>query len=288
MLKKADSKDVYENLVESYIKARNRAGESILEMANICLKAKTQLGTKQWPEWLKDSRINIKKSQGMKFIAVAKNFTEGLQSTGFLNQKGIEEAYLLTRVKDDSIREEVAEEIIDADFTVKQTREVVKKVEKDKIPIKQAVEEVKNQIIIKKPKVEKKTIPKEDYDKLKQEYDSLVAEKLELEELIQQLQKVKPCECNDKSCSSKPETQPLDISNKLDIPDEYLNEEGHLIKPIKTALSEGTKNAERLSVVAKGWELPVVPAHHNMDKYTSKDLIFAAINGAKTKFNLDL
>ena len=42
----------FENLVDSYVSARNRAGESILEMANVCLKAKEQLKEKKWLEWL--------------------------------------------------------------------------------------------------------------------------------------------------------------------------------------------------------------------------------------------
>ena len=115
----------FENLVDSYVNARSRAGESILEMASVCLKAKEQLKKKMWLEWLEDRRIKLKRTQAKKLIAVANVFYKGGQSTDLLNKKGIEEAYLLTRIKEDSLRDELAGGIIEADFTVKQTRQVV-------------------------------------------------------------------------------------------------------------------------------------------------------------------
>jgi hypothetical protein len=133
----------YENLTEMYINARNRAGASILEMANICLKAKTQLKKKQWLQWLDDNRIGLKRTQAKKLIAIAQNI-QGGQSTDLLNKKGVEETYLITRISDNFIRDELAGQIIEADFTVKQTRQAVKLVSDNQKTPCEAVEAIKS------------------------------------------------------------------------------------------------------------------------------------------------
>jgi hypothetical protein len=177
----------FENLVDSYISARNRAGASILEMANVCLKAKEQLKKKKWFEWLEDKRIKLKRTQAKKLIAVAKVFDKnGGQSTDLLNKKGVEEAYLLTRIKEDSLRDELAGGIIEADFTVKQTKQAVAIVQnKNKTPT-EAIEEVKNLPKALPIKQEQKTVSIAEYNKLKGEYEKLLQEKLELENKLNQ------------------------------------------------------------------------------------------------------
>jgi hypothetical protein len=293
MSKPININNVYENLVESYLNARNRAGNALLEMANICLKAKEQLKRKEWLEWLKDPRIKLRRSQAMKFIAVAKTFNEGVQSTGFLNQKGIEEAYLLTRIKDDSIREMLAKEALDADFTVKQTRTAVKKIQKENKPLKEVISEVKNLPKASPKKAEKTTVSKEVYEKLKTDYELLLKQKEELEKQLEELKTVNACQCSDKSCS---ENQDQSIhsdevtNNNLPEPEEKTEglKDKRLKEPVETELEDGIINEKRHSITYKGYELPLPDSYANITKKPKNILQVAAINRAKVEFNLAL
>ncbi len=175
---------VFENLADSYNSAKNKAKDFVLEMANICLKAKEQLHTKKWTEWLDDGRIQLKKSQAKKFVAIAKVFTKGGQSNDLLNAKGIEKAYLLTKIDDDVSRNEFASGIIEANFSVKQTRQAVAIMQNNNKSPTQAIEEVKNLPKTATIKQTAKTVSLEVYDKLKTDYETLMAEKKELEEKL--------------------------------------------------------------------------------------------------------
>jgi len=179
----------FENLANSYNSAKNNAKDFVLEMANICLKAKEQLHKKKWTEWLKDKRIQLKKSQAKKFVAIAKVFTKGGQSTDLLNAKGIEKAYLLTKIDDDVLRNEFASGIIEANFSVKQTRRAVAIMQNNNKSPTQAIEEVKNLPKTSAIKQTAKTVPLEVYDKLKNDYETLMAEKKDLEEKLKKSSK---------------------------------------------------------------------------------------------------
>lgn len=261
----------FENLVESYLNARNRAGTSILEMASVCLKAKEQLKKKKWFEWLEDSRINLKRTQAKKLIAVAKICKQGGQSTDLLNKKGIEETYLLTKIQDDSTREDLAGQIIDADFTVKQTKQVVSIIQNEnKTPV-EAVEKIKEIKNIPKPpasKPEKKTVSIEAFNNLQTDYEKLLKEKQELENKLQELLKFQK-----QKIKTMPEPQ---VTNE-----EVLKE------PLKSDLPEYTLNKQRRSVVIKGWELPI-PYGVKVDEGSIEIIKISALNNAKNHHNLDL
>ena len=253
----------FENLVDSYVNARSRAGESILEMASVCLKAKEQLKKKMWFEWLEDRRIKLKRTQAKKLIAVAKVFSKGGQSTDLLNKKGIEEAYLLTRIEKDSLRDELAGGIIEADFTVKQTRQVVAIVkDKNKTPI-EAIEEVKNLPKLIPDRQERKTISVEQYNKLKTEYEKLLKEKQDLESKLE---------------------QHMPVKSKLEVEKDTSME---LKEPVKSDKPDYTLDKVKRSIVIKGWELPVPPAMVVDEEFIDR-LEIAAVNMAKNYHNLDL
>lgn len=258
----------FENLVDSYISARNRAGETILEMANICLKAKEQLKKKKWFQWLDDSRIKLKRTQAKKLIAIAKVYSQGGQLTDPLAKKGIEEAYLLTRIQNDSIRQELSGQIIEADFTTKQIKQVVAKVQDENKKPTEAIEEVKN---LPKPipvKQEQKTISVQQYDKLKTDYEKLLEEKQELEKRLAELSK------NDSvPAKIKPEVQ-KDTSQELKT-------------PVKSDKPEYTLDEVKRSIVIKGWELPVPPAFNIDEKFIDR-IEIAAVNNALNYHDLDL
>lgn len=258
----------FENLVDSYISARNRAGESILEMASVCLKAKEQLRKKKWFEWLEDRRIKLKRTQAKKLVAVAKIYSRGGQSTDLLNKKGVEEAYLLTRIKDDSLRDELAGEIIEADFTVKQTKQAVEFVQDESKTPTEAIEEVKN---LPKPipvKQEQKTISAEKYDKLKTDYEKLLEEKQELEKRLAEL--------------SKNDSVPAKIKSEV-----QKDTSQELKTPVKSDKPEYTLDKIKRSIVIKGWELPVPPAFNIDEKFIDR-IEIAAVNNALNYHDLDL
>lgn len=253
----------FENLVDSYISARNRAGESILEMAKVCLKAKEQLKKKKWFQWLEDNRIKLKRTQAKKLIAIAKVYSQGGQLTDPLEKKGIEEAYLLTRIQDNSTRYELSEQIIEADFTIKQIKQVVSKVQdENKTPL-EAIEEVKNLPRLILTKQEQKTISVEMYNKLKTEYEKLLKEKQELESKLK---------------------QHMPVESKLEVVKDNSQE---LKEPIKSDKPDYTLDKVKRSIVIKGWELPVPPAMVVDEEFIDR-LEIAAVNMAKNYHNLDL
>ena len=257
----------FENLVESYLNARTRAGISILEMASVCLKAKEQLKNKKWAEWLSDNRINLKKTQAKKLIAVAKICRQGGQSTDLLSKKGIEETYLLTKIQDDSLREELAGQIIDAEFTVKQTKQVVSMIQNEsKSPI-EAIAEIKNLPKLSAVRTEKKTVPIQEYNKLKVNYENLLKENQELENRL-------------KNNVEKSQTQKTQIKQEA-FQHEFLKE------PVKTELPEDTLSKERHSVVTQGWEIPI-PTAIPFEENNLEKMKFVAVNSARNLHKLDL
>lgn len=253
----------FENLVDSYGSARSRAGESILEMASVCLKAKEQLKKKMWFEWLEDRRIKLKRTQAKKLIAVAKVFSKGGQSTDLLNKKGVEEAYLLTRIKEDSLRDELAGGIIEADFTVKQTKQVVAKVQEENKTPPEAIEEVKNLPKTLTVKQVRKTISIEQYNKLKTEYKKLLQEKQDLENKLK---------------------QHMPVESRLEVEKDISQE---LKEPVKSDKPDYTLDKVKRSIVINGWELPV-PSAMIVDEEFIDRLEIGAVNMAKNYHNLDL
>ena len=257
---------IFEDFVKSYIKARTRAGISVLEMAEICLRAKEQLKNKKWLEWLEDNRINLKRTQAKKLIAVAKACKQQGQLTDLLSKKGIEETYLLTKISDDLIRENLAEQIIDADFTVKQTKQVVSKVKEDKLSPIEAVNEVKNIVLVTGKIKNRQTIPIEEYNRLKLEYEQLLKVKQQLEEKL----KYKEGSIKEKTLQTKQEI----------IQDQILNE------PVDSDEPDFTIDEVTHSIVFKGKKIPI-PKNLNLLDQSETYLEIIATKGAKM-FGLDL
>jgi len=136
----------YESLVSSYENAVKDVCKSILEVGNIISKAFDELGEQKWKDWLKDERINLNITQAYKFKAVSKFYQNNLQLTEGIKSIGIEKAYLLTKIEDEKIREDLAGQIIDAEFTVNKTRQIVKELNNNdnNISTEQVIEKFRN------------------------------------------------------------------------------------------------------------------------------------------------
>lgn len=163
----------YESLVEDYSEAKKNAYKSLLDLAKTISKSLQQLGERKWKTWLKDSRVNLNQTQAYKFVAVAKFHQNNLQLTEGIKNINIEKAYLLTRIKEPEKQTEVAEEIIEANFTVKQTKKAVELINAE-VPTKEALKQAKEEINTQR-KITPEKVPKELFDKLKQDYDNLLA-----------------------------------------------------------------------------------------------------------------
>lgn len=220
----------YEELVDSYIEAKQEACNALLNLANTISLALNNLGERQWKQWLKDSRINLNQTQAYKFVAVSKFHKNNLQLTEGLNNLNIEKAYLLTRIKESERQEEVAPQIIEADFTVKETKTVVKLIN-DNVPTEEALKQAK-EVINSRKKITPEKVPKEEYDKLKIEYETLLAK---YNNLLKQ---------NSNSQSKEPEA--------TDSPDGTLDKEKRLFAykgywlPISDFMNINTNNLEYL------------------------------------------
>lgn len=163
----------YEALVELYIQAKTQAQVSLINYASVLEEALAKLGKRQWINWLADARINIQKSQAYKFVALSIHCKNSVQLTGLLKNTNIEKAYLITKIKKPERQAEVAEKIIEADFTVKQTKKAVELINEN-LPTEEALKQAKEEINTQK-KITPEKVPKELYDKLKQEYENLLA-----------------------------------------------------------------------------------------------------------------
>lgn len=282
MANNVDKNDLFDKFKLEYIEARNNVGFHLLKLALIVLEANKKLNNRSWKRWLKDPKVNLKNTQAKKLIAVALKCRNNGQLTDLLNKEGIEKTYLVCQIKNDAIRNNVSEQIIDVDFTVKQTKEVIQKVEKENIPTQKAIEAVKNQTKKTVIRSERKTISIEIYEKLKNAYELVLAEKQELEKLVNKLKVQEPCQCSDNTCKT----------NEKDLEDSDIEsiktEIQPLEKPVKTDLEDGIVSSERHSITCKGYELPLPEHLKNITNITSTTLNYEAIKLAKDKFALDL
>lgn len=169
----------------------------------------------------------------------------------------------MTRIKEDSLRDELAGGIIEADFTVKQTKQVVAIVQdENKTPL-EAIEEVKNLPKALPIKQERKTISVEEYNKLKTEYEKLLKEKQELESKLE---------------------KHMPVENKSEVEKDTSQE---LKAPVKSDKPDYTLDKVKRSIVIKGWELPVPPAMVIDEEFIDR-LEIAAVNNAYNYHKLDL
>lgn len=180
--------EIYNQLKTEFLAARNNVGFHLLKLTLVVLEANKKLSNRSWSRWLKDPQINLKHTQAKKLITIAQNCRNNGQLTDLLNKEGVEKTYLICQIKDDAVRNDMAEQIIDVPFTVKQTKEVIKKVEKEKMSFEQAVEAIKNQPTKKPNKTNSKSIAIEVYEKLQSAYNKLLEEKQILEEKLKEYQ----------------------------------------------------------------------------------------------------
>lgn len=193
MSKKDETNQIYEKLVSDYIGSRTNTGIYLLKMAQTVAEAKNNLSRKMFKRFLKDTRINLQRLQANKMIAVYQLSKSDSWLTHFINNQGIEKSYLLTIIKDENAREKFTEEIIDVPFSVKQTKQAVQKINNEnKTPV-QAVEEVRKQSSLPKPRTEKKPFSAEDFNKLKSENETLKKANAELERKLAEIEQ-KPAE----------------------------------------------------------------------------------------------
>lgn len=201
MSKAEIQQDAYEKLINDYIESRTNAGIYLLKMAQVIAEAKNRLSRKMFKRFLKDSRINLQRLQANKMIAIYELAKSDSRLTQIFNKEGVEKSYLITTIKDEKAREKFSEQIIDVSFTVKQTKQAVQKINSENKNPVQAIEEVQNKIGTQKPKEQKKTVPVEEYEKLKSENEQL---KLKLAEL-QEKQPKEPVQKIEKSEKKQPE-----------------------------------------------------------------------------------
>lgn len=261
MSKRISNNEIYEKLVSSYIESRNNSGFHFLKMSLIVLEAKNKLSKRIWNKWLKDIRVKLKSTQAKKLVVIAQHCQNDSQLTDLLNKEGIEKTYVVCRIEDKTKREELAETIIDAQYTVKQVQLVAQKMENENKPAIQAIEEIKNQPKAVNPI--KKTVPVEQFNKLKTDYELLLKEKQRLENLIK------------------------NQSAKTVLPNQE-NIEGQLLKePEKSDLEEYTINEAERSIILKGYKLPI-PDHVDLKKQDINFVEISTINYCNNKFKLDL
>lgn len=180
----------YQQLVNSYEQALKEWGFSTLKLAQVCLKAKDTLKKNEFSGWLKEAKVNLKRIQANKLVEIARACQNDSRLSLYLKKEGVEKTYALTTLKDQKLREQAAEVIIDAEFTVSQVKKVVKKVEKDQFSLSDAIAEVKAESQEKKRKARKVKVQSDedlskvklDYFDLKQKYDQLLEDHTTLQE----------------------------------------------------------------------------------------------------------
>ncbi len=265
MSKKHPFDEQYETLVITFLQAKKEASQSFIELGNVISQALSTLGERKWKIWLKDSRVGLKLTQAYKFIAVTKFLKNNIQLTEGLKHTGIEKAYLITKLEDDTAKEELAEKIIDADFTVKQTKQIVSKIKKENKTPAQAIEEIKNLPKVSKTNPEKIPISTK-YKQLQSDYDALLKEKKELEE------KIKLLSNNNKT---------IDAKNTSFEGTEILKE------PIDSDEPDFTIDEKLHAITYKGKKIPV-SSTIKLDPNNKSYLEIIVKQEAKNKFNLDL
>ena len=115
-------------------------------------------------------------------VSCSESCKKSVQLTGLLKNNQVEKAYLLTKIKNPEYqRRKLAEKIIDAEYTVKQTKQIVSKVKDENESPSEAIELIKNQPVLPVIKIERKTVPVEEFNRLQADYERILKEKQELE-----------------------------------------------------------------------------------------------------------
>lgn len=181
MIKTQDQQELYDKFISEFTDSRNNAGFHLLKMAQVIAEAKQRLSRKLFKRFLKDPRINLKRLQANKMISVYDLSKSDSRLTHFINKHGVEKSHLLSIIKDDNQRIDFVEKVIDIPFTVKQTRLAIQMINTENKEPEKAIEEVKNKAGIPKPKERKKTVPFEEYEKIKKENEQLKLKLVEFE-----------------------------------------------------------------------------------------------------------
>lgn len=280
----------YESFVNDFIQARNSLGQSTLNLANLFLKVQVTLGNNRFLEWLKDSRVNIKRMQVQKFIEVAKTCQNASRLASLVNSAGIEKSYHLTNIKDQSIIDQAAQ-VIDASFTVKQVKDVVNYVN-DNVSLEAAVVQVKSSP--KENSEKKASLPtkKDLFHKYETLQQSCVEYKRRAEHLEEQNKKLrselkkmlglKNDKEVDKILNDIPQGQmPLIPETPKEC---ILLDNGRLAKPVETEKTSEFYDENRHSIVCKGIEYPMPPDFEYTDQST-QELQEIAVRYANATFN---
>jgi len=270
MNKLEETNKTYEELVDEYLKAKSKAQVALIEYADVIAKALRGLEKRKWIEWLSDERIGLNKSQAYKFVALSEHCKKSVQLTGLLKSNQVEKAYLLTKVKNPEYQKELAEQIIEAEYTVKQTKEIVSKLRNENKTPNEAIEEVKNQPKSASSRPERKTVPIEEFNNLKAEYDKLLREKNELENKLKEQLDLKCKNAKEKSIPKMGTTENLE-----------------LLEPIDSVEPDFTIDEITHSVVFKGKKVPISKDLRLIGQLQNY-LEIIVVKEAKEKFGLEL
>jgi len=204
MSKSQIQQDEYNKLILDYVEFKNQASMYLLKMAQIIAEAKQKLNRKLFKKFLKEKKIDLRRVQANKMIAVYELSKSDSRLTLFINKEGVEKSHLLTTIKNTDHRITFAEKVIDVPFSVRQTKLAINKMNvENKLP-DIAIEEVQNKIGLPKTREQRKTIALEVYEKLKKENDLLRQKIAELEQ--------KGLKMVDESFEEKPIYKKTDLS----------------------------------------------------------------------------
>lgn len=180
-------KNEYENLIVDYINFRNQAGGYLLKMAEIIAQAKNRLKSKNFKKFLRDPRINLKRLQANKLIAIYEVAKSDSRLTHIFNKEGVEKSYLITTIKDDETRNQFIEIIENDDLSVKQAKRAISFIQSDNRTALEAIQKAKeaNTMPVRLSSKAKEVISIAEYNSLKIEYEKILKEKQELELKLQ-------------------------------------------------------------------------------------------------------
>lgn len=180
MKKNSVNTEILDKLISDYNTSKNHAGFHFMKMAETVTEAEQKLNKRLFRRFL--LKVRLKRVQASKLIAIYQFSKNDSRLADFFNNEGVEKSYLITTIKDENLRTNFAETIIDVPFTVKQTKQAVYKIIAENKTPARAVEEVKNKIGLSQQKPQKKTVPLEEFQKLKTEYEKLLQKIAELEQ----------------------------------------------------------------------------------------------------------
>lgn len=145
----------FDELANEYTKTKIQSGSYQLRNLEIIEQAQSKLNKKQWKEWLRDARINLKQTQAKKLIAVFRFCKDNGQSTDLFHKEGIEKTYIISQIPNEQRQNEYLNYVLENQINTKKLKDAIKISNSENIGLQTSLNRLQEKQPLKVPKESK-------------------------------------------------------------------------------------------------------------------------------------